>query len=65
MTKKDYELIAVTIARAFIQMRSSVSRHEAIGTVVENFMITLQAENPRFLPGKFRQYVEKMIGEVS
>lgn len=64
MTKKDYELIAVTIARAFIQMRNPAGR-EAVRTVVENFMVTLQAENPRFLPGRFRQYVEKVIGEAS
>jgi len=67
MTKRDYELIAATIARTYVQLyrrgKNSAILLDAVSTVVDNFMITLQAENPKFLPGRFRQYVEKLIGE--
>jgi len=66
MTKRDYELIAETIARAYIHLYNQGKNPAiAISAVVDSFMITLTAENPRFLPGKFRQYVEKLIGEAS
>lgn len=75
MTKKDYELIAATIARSYVQLESLMKRTKdptlksgmrmAINSVIENFMETLSAENPRFLSGKFKMYIGKLVGEAS
>ena len=60
MTKKDYELIAKILAKAYsVHGGFSLSANEVIGQIHAEFDRQLSAENPRFDSDKFDEFIYK------
>jgi len=60
MTKKDYELIAGILAKAYaVHGGFSLSANEVIGQIHAEFARQLGAENPRFNPDTFDEFINK------
>jgi hypothetical protein len=60
MTKKDYELIAKILAKAYsVHGGFSLSANEVIGQIHAEFDRQLAAENPRFDSDKFDEFIYK------
>ena len=58
MTKKDYELIAGILAKAYsVHGGWSLSANEVIGQIHAEFTRKLAAENPRFNEDTFNQFI--------
>jgi hypothetical protein len=65
MTKKDYELIAKILAKAYsIHGGWSMSAKEVIGQIEAEFMRKLAAENPRFNEDTFTDFILKEVREL-
>jgi hypothetical protein len=65
MTKKDYELIADILAKAYsVHSGWSLSANEVIGQIQAEFMRKLSAENPRFNEETFSLYIIKKEKEL-
>ena len=62
MTKKDYELIAKILAKAYsVHGGWSMSANEVIGQIHAEFDKQLAAENPRFNEDTFRDFILKEV----
>lgn len=60
MTKKDYELIAGILAKAYsVHGGWSMSANEVIGQIHAEFGRKLAAENPRFNSDTFDDFIYK------
>jgi hypothetical protein len=58
MTKKDYELIAGILAKAYSKHGGwSLSANEVIGDIEEEFCRKLETENPRFNKHTFSDFI--------
>ena len=65
MTKKDYELIANILAKAYaVHGGWSLSANEVIGQIHAEFDRQLAAENPRFASDKFDEFINKKEKEL-
>jgi hypothetical protein len=65
MTKKDYELIAGILAKAYaVHGGFSLSANEIIGQIHAEFGRKLGAENPRFNCDLFDEFVNKKAKEL-
>jgi hypothetical protein len=62
MTKKDYELIAKILAKAYsVHGGWSMSANEVIGQIDAEFQRQLKAENPRFNEDTFVDFILKEV----
>lgn len=65
MTKKDYELIARILAKAYsVHGGWSLSANEVIGQIDAEFQRQLKAENPRFNEDTFNDFILKTTREL-
>lgn len=65
MTKKDYELIAGILAKAYsVHGGWSMSANEVIGQIHAEFTRKLAAENPRFNEDTFTDFILKATREL-
>lgn len=65
MTKKDYELIAGILAKAYaVHGGWSMSANEVIGQIHAEFERKLSADNPRFNEDTFTDFILKATREL-
>lgn len=65
MTKKDYELIANILAKAYaVHGGFSLSANTVIGQIHAEFDRQLSAGNPRFDSDKFDEFINKKEKEL-
>jgi len=65
MTKKDYELIAKILAKAYaVHGGWSLSANEVIGQIEAEFHRQLAAENPRFNEDTFTDFILNEVREL-
>ena len=65
MTKKDYELIAGILAKAYsVHGGWSMSAKEVIGQIHAEFGRKLSEENPRFNSDTFDDFILKTVREL-
>lgn len=65
MTKKDYELIAGILAKAYsVHSGWSMSAKEVIGQIHAEFDRKLKADNPRFNEDTFNDFILKTVREL-
>jgi hypothetical protein len=65
MTKKDYELIAGILAKAYsVNGGWSMSAKEVIGQIQAEFDRKLKADNPRFNEDTFNDFILKTVREL-
>lgn len=64
MTRKDFKVIAEAIAFTIGHDQSDYPAHDIVKFLIDEVVIQLSRQNPKFDEDKFRDYIEKRAKQV-
>ena len=65
MTRKDYQLIAKSIAYSIVLLKEIKMETSAVYMTIGTLSYDLQVENPRFDRDRFTAEIEKLVIEIA